>query len=276
MNDYLGKESNEAASRIFSLLRRKIDIQKKMGFQFLHSNVNISKFGYQQDRQLNGFLGLDSEDLEDKASNQMNAFEDLTTPQSGKTESELESDSEEEQMELNRRLKEGKSGGKGILLGEDSMQANARVVAQNEDEFQEITDEEFKGNHFESFENGNKIPENSEEVNPLFKNQEKQESGEEDKMETHEIEVNDEQNANEFPMKLSFGNDSFNKNGSGVEPESLRIPMAKKINVESEKGKINSSFEVEEKKFGKGIDHLLSSKTLGERSPKVSSMYQER
>jgi hypothetical protein len=276
MNDYLGKESNEAATKSLSILRRIFDTKKQLAFQILHSNINISKFGYQQDRQLNGFLGLDSEDLENKEEDEFQPVEPLG---SAETESEVETDSDEEQRELNRRLKEGKSGGKGILLGEESMEANARAVISKEENLDQFDNEDFKGNHFESFENQNNQGQhdNSKDVNPLFKNQEKNGEGSSPvNNEKNEIEVDNEQNANEFALKLSFGNDSFNKNGSGMESDVLKLPQTHKVRAESEKGKFNSSFEVEQKKFGKEIDYLLSSKTLGEKSPKTSTMYQER
>jgi len=276
MNDYLGKESNEAATKSLSILRRIFDTKKQLAFQILHSNINISKFGYQQDRQLNGFLGIESEDLENKEEDEFQPLEPLG---SAETESEVETDSDEEQRELNKRLKEGKSGGKGILLGEESMEANARAVISKEENLDQFNNEEFKGNHFESFENQhNHVQyENSKDVNPLFKNQEKNGEGSlPDNNEKNEIEVNNQQNANEFALKLSFGNDSFNKDGTGMDSDVLKLPQPQKVKAESEKGKFNSSFEVEQKKFGKEMDYLLSSKTLGEKSPKTSTMYQER
>jgi len=42
------------------------------------------------------------------------------------------------------------------------------------------------------------------------------------------------------------------------------------------KNKIQSSFEMEPKQISREVDDLLSYKTVGEKSPKTSLMYQEK
>ena len=305
MNDYLGKEHNEATTKLFEILRKHVDIQKRMTFQFLHSNVNISKYGYQQERQLNGFLNLESEDFEDNTNLKIeNSQENSDQELEAETESEEESDSEKEQMELNRILKEGRSGGKGIKLGEESREVNARMVISKEEDIRqfEIDDENtrFQGGGFQSFENQKPINvENSNDVNPLFRNQMKTEENSEFTNEAgnkqsgvfeNNLKLNELDNGkssqqenqksnknNELKTKLSFGNDSFNQNQSNVEGEKGNaFQQDKKVNVLIENVKIQSSFEMEPKKISREVDDLLSSKTLGERSPKTSNMYQER
>lgn len=298
MNDYLGKEYNEATTHLFSLLHTKLDLQKRLTFQILYSNINISKFGYQNERGMNGFLNLDSEDLDDPSKATNVGLESQGEPRTGDLDEEAsgpeeESDSETEQMELNRLLKEGKSGAKGIQLGDESLEAHARVVMTRDDHIEEFEiegDQALNENgHFESFENQKvqiaRLSKDSNQVNPLFENREKTEgnsqtgnqvehgnlfevepeikiTGQSPEIEKHEIKVEQGEQTNDFPLKLSFANDSFNHTQSGQ--------------VDSEKVKVQSSFEVEPKNIKKDIDYLLSSKTLGERSPKTSNMYQER
>jgi hypothetical protein len=302
MNDYLGKEYNEATTGLFNLLHQKVDLQKRHCFQILHSNVNISKYGYQNERKMNGFLDLDSEDLmghndtnaedselktlkegESKPENGDHVFGDETVGVS-EEEVESESDSEMEQMELNKMLKEGKSGAQGIKLGENSLRENARVLMTRTDDVDEF---EVHGdnNHFESFEQNEGVQQNSDSVNPLFKNQEKAQGMEKSNLfeeesismdkkakdtdvemsaQRHEIEVENGEEGNDFRLKLSFANDSFNRGGNEEEV---------KMTVDSEKIRVQSSFELEQKK---DIGFLLSSKTVGDGSPKTSNMYTER
>lgn len=299
MNDYLGKEQNEATTKLFEILRKHVDIQKRMTFQFLHTNINISKYGYQEERQLNEFLDLESEDFENKIDLEAENFQKNSKAElEAETESEDESDSEKEQMELNRILKEGRSGGKGIQLGDESREINARMVISKEENLGkfEINGEDtgFDGG-FQSFENQKPINvENSNHVNPLFQNQIKTEensrfTNEARNKPLEEMANNSKQNLNEsntqnekiknneLKTKLSFGNDSFNQNQSNMEMETGNtFQNKKKVNEFSENVKIQSSFEMEPKKISREVDDLLSSKTLGERSPKTSNMYQER
>lgn len=273
MNDYLAKELNEAATEIFGILRRRVDLQKQMAFRFLHSNVNISKFGYQNDRRLNGFFNLEPSDFDEQVSN---------GSANAPSEDDAETDSAGEQLKLNRELKQGRSGEKGILLGE-------KVQTKPQDAHAA----ELGGRPFESFENEEQTGQNDNGVNPLFQNTVKTGDTSSFANETtdhklnlfgehppkegateqnHEFEVDGDQ-ANEFPLKLSFRNDSFNQNDA----QECLAEQSPKNKIESERGKLNSSsFEVEQKKYAREIDHLLSSKTLGERSPVVSNMYQER
>lgn len=121
MNEYLAKDVNGAASSIFRILHEKVDHQKQMAFRFLHSNINVSKFGFQIEREFHMELEQGKEQLE------------LLEPQSGHIEMDFGSEPEEEspsvsddeQVQLNRQLKQGRRQGRAILLGEDVRRRDA-------------------------------------------------------------------------------------------------------------------------------------------------------
>lgn len=126
MNEYLLKDINGAASTIFKILHRQVDHQKQMAFRFMHSNINVSKFGFLIEREFDGELelGIDQLKLLDPQNDQL----DMSLSQL--SDSQSQSESEDEQVQLNRDLKRGKRQGKGILLGEDRRHAESKQSNQ--------------------------------------------------------------------------------------------------------------------------------------------------
>ena len=240
MNQYLTKDQHEAISSIFQILRARVDLHKRMGFDYLSSNVKILKFGNQEERLRMGFMQLESDALGDDENSNLDSQEKDKEEES--VEETEESDSDLEQIELNRRLKEGQSGAQGVRLGDDSLQNNALFVMSKQDNLNDFEKEEmnapdFIAQGFQSFEMERPVESSaSNHVNPIFQNKI---PGEEDseirntsvhsnnvfigedehdtqksldkqsEEESHVIQIPSDQNAGEMESKLSFCNQSF-------------------------------------------------------------------
>lgn len=298
MTDYLTMEQHEAVESMFLWIREKLDVNKKMCFEMLSANVRNKKYGFQEQKIEKGFKEFQS-DLEDEDENQPQDQEQVkedhvieanSTPfaENNLMQNELlQSDnpsvfeSDREFIELNKHLKDGKSGARGVTLGEDSLQNNARFVISNEDNFVEFQKNDkqpadiIQGD-FQSFELEKKKESIvSNKTNSLFKNQDEEEKSSSFKNRIsignkEESEVSSEM----IQVGLSFANESFTQNNT-IDPDK---EMFKKTSLGSpiggsKKSQGNESefmCEMSEVGIDGAKENLLSSQTLGKKSYNVS------
>jgi hypothetical protein len=284
-----------------SWVRKKIDVDKQTCFEMLSANVRNKKYGFQEQKIEKGFKEFQSDvddqdesQTENKPDAQDHVIEANGTPfaETNQMENELLQsenpsvyESDREFIELNKHLKDGKSGARGVTLGEDSLQNNARFVISNEDNFAEFQKNEKDTNDvmqadFQSFELENKKESSmSNQTNSLFKNQIKDEE-EQEKSSTFKNRVsfgNKEESAISSEMtqvQLSFANESFNQNIM-VDPDNELFKKTSAINPinESKKSQGNESesmCEMSEIGIDGTKENLLSSQTLGKKSQNIS------
>lgn len=274
MNQYLTKEQYESVKVIFRWIHEKLDVNKKMSFDFITSHVHQKKFGNQEQRVQNGFNQFES-DFE-HSDPERNTKKSRDSQAANDQDEEIDSD--QEFINLNYNLKQGKSGARGVSLGEDSLQNNARFVISNEDNIHEFDRNSltvplsFTGEGFRSFERTQQTePTDSRNSNLIFADQSKMQEQYPNnyikdesfqKQNKHEIYVQND--PERIKAGLSFGNNSFDVDGSDQD----KI-IFKRSSFGENHGPSSKLFEQDFKKnileveLSKAEENLLSSKTLG-------------
>lgn len=294
MTEYLTKKQYDAVNSIFSWIREKLDVNKKICFEMLSANVRNSKYGYQEQKIETGFKEFQS-DLEDEDQtvnneDQTKKNEKLTVTNNNEIQNELLQsenpsiyESDREFIELNKNLKEGKSGTRGVTLGDESLQNNARFVISNENNLVEFDkNDKNKINliqeDFQSFEiekkNESKL---SNQTNSLFKNLAKEEDEKNLIINKKTSTFNNEESgvsSEIMQIGLSFGNESFTQN-INIDPEkemfrrtSFGSPISgSRKSQENESGIMSGLLEI-------GVDgtreNFLNSQTFGKKSLQIS------
>jgi hypothetical protein len=250
-----------------------------MSFDFITSHVHQKMFGNQEQRVQNGFNQFES-DFEQ-------TDQELNTKKSkdsqAATDQEEEIDSDQEFINLNYNLKQGKSGARGVSLGEDSLQNNARYVISNEDNLHEFDRNSltvplsFTGEGFRSFEATQQAePSNSRNTHSIFADQSKAQDEYPNsyikdesfqKQNKHEIYVHND--SERIKAGLSFGNNSFDVDGSDQDKAIFKRSSLKQSEEDFRKNLLEVG-------LSKTEENLLSSKTLGGKTASYDPSFKDK
>lgn len=284
MNQYLTKEQYESVKVIFRWIHEKLDVNKKMSFDFITSHVHQQKFGNQQERVQNGFNQFES----DYENSDLNPHTKQSRGSQEDNDDEEEIDSDQEFINLNYNLKQGKSGARGVSLGEESLQNNARYVISNENNLDDFdrnsltVPSNFAGEGFRSFEGAQQTePIQPQNTNSIFSNQLKPEENNQtnylndgyfQKQNKHEIHVGN--GPERIKAGLSFGNNSFDIDGSDQDKIIFkRSSFGENYDLSLKKSEEDFKNNLLGIGMSKTEENLLSSKTLGGKTPSYDQSF---